>query len=297
MTTASLPAEAVIERPRIIERPSGPSPTPASVSLGRTSKTSWKTFTGLAKARRAGVLLGLIVAWQLAVASGWMDARMLPAPTTVAVTFWSLLASGQLEHHLLISLTRAAVGLFFGVAIGGLLGTAAGLFRLGEELVDAPVQSLRMLPHLALVPLIILWVGIGEASKDVLVALGTFFPVYINVFSGIRNVDQRLIEAGGVFGLSRFGLLREVVLPGALPSALVGLRQSLGVAWLSLVVAEQINASSGIGYLMTDAREFMRTDVILVGLVAYALLGLATDLIVRTVEGRALTWRRSFSGA
>jgi len=259
----------------------------------------WARFgrAWLGGARRVSVLVALLLLWEALALLGWIDPKSLPAPSSVLLTGWSLVRSGQLGQHLLVSLGRAALGAGAGVLIGGLLGVLAGLFRAGEEVVDAPIQSLRMLPHLALIPLIILWFGIGEVSKDMLVALGTFFPIYINVQAGIRGVDQRLVEAGTVFGLGRLDLVREVVLPGALPSALVGLRQALGIAWLSLVVAEQVNATSGIGFLMTDAREFMRTDVILVGLLVYAGLGLLTDLGVRVMERRALAWRASFTGA
>jgi sulfonate transport system permease protein len=150
---------------------------------------------------------------------------------------------------------------------------------------------LRTLPFLALVPLFILWFGIGETPKIALVALGSAFPIYLTLFAGIRGVDPKLAEAGKVFGLDRRGLIWNVILPGALPSALVGLRYALGTAWLSLVVAEQINADAGIGYLINDARDFLRTDIIVVGLLVYALLGLGADILVRAVERRALAWR------
>jgi sulfonate transport system permease protein len=167
----------------------------------------------------------------------------------------------------------------------------AGLSRLGEDVVDAPVQMLRTLPFLALVPLFILWFGIDETPKIALVALGSMFPIYLNLFAGIRGADPKLVEAGQVFGLDRRGLVRHVIFPAALPSALVGLRYAMGTAWLSLVVGEQINANAGIGYLINDARDFLRTDVIVVGLLVYALLGLGADQVVRIIERRALAWR------
>jgi sulfonate transport system permease protein len=162
---------------------------------------------------------------------------------------------------------------------------------LGEEILDAPLQMLRTLPFLAVVPLFILWFGIGELPKVALVTLGAMFPVYLNLFAGIRGVDPKLIEAARVFGLSRLGLIRRVILPGALPQLLVGIRYALGVSWLSLVVAEQINANAGIGHLINDARDFLRTDVIVVGLMVYALLGLGADALVRALEQRTLRWR------
>ncbi len=175
-----------------------------------------------------------------------------------------------------------------------LLRTLAGLSRRGEDLLDATLQMLRTLPFLALVPLFILWFGIGETPKIALVALGTMFPIYLTLFSGIRGVDAKLIEAGSTLGLTRREQVLHIVLPGALPSALVGLRYALGVAWLSLVVAEQINADSGIGFLVMTARDFLRTDIILVGLIVYAILGLSADQIVRVLERRVLAWRPSF---
>jgi sulfonate transport system permease protein len=195
-----------------------------------------------------------------------------------------------------VSLQRAAYGLGLGVLTGTTLALVAGLSRLGEDLVDPPLQMARTLPVLGLVPLFILWFGIGETAKVLMVVLATAFPVYLNTFAGIRGVDRRLVEAASTLGLSRAGSIRHVVLPAALPNFLVGLRHSLGIAWLVLVVSEQINASSGLGYLMTRAREFMQTDVIVVALVVYAALGLLSDLAVRALERSALAWRPTFAG-
>lgn len=235
--------------------------------------------------------LVLVLLWQAASMAGLVSPRTLGSPGQILVAGWGLLASGELSWHLLVSLGRVATGLAIGLTIGAGLALVAGLSRLGEDIVDAPVQMLRTLPFLALVPLLILWFGIGETPKIALVAMGTAFPIYLNLFAGIRGAEPRLVEMGRVFGLDRRGLIRHVVLPGALPSALVGLRYSLGVAWLSLVVAEQVNAGAGIGYLINDARDFLRTDVILVCLLLYALLGLGADTLVRALERRALAWR------
>ncbi len=235
--------------------------------------------------------LVIVLLWQAAASSGLLSPRTLASPVLIMTTGWSLLVSGELPWHLAVSLARVLAGLAIGLSVGAGLALIAGLSRLGEDVVDAPVQMLRTLPFLALVPLFILWFGIGETPKIALVALGTAFPIYLNLFAGIRGVEPRLAEMGRVFGLDRRGLIRHVVLPGALPSALVGLRYSLGVAWLSLVVAEQVNASAGIGYLINDARDFLRTDVIMVGLVLYALLGLLADGLVRGLERRLLAWR------
>ncbi len=233
----------------------------------------------------------LVLVWQVLCSTGLVSPRTLASPARILATAWTMTVSGELPWNLLVSLGRASAGLAIGVASGTVLALAAGLSRVGEDLVDAPVQMLRTLPFLALVPLFILWFGIGETPKIALVALGTCFPIYLNLYAGIRGVEKRLTEMGRVFGLSRAGLIRHVVLPGALPSALVGLRYSLATAWLSLVVAEQVNANAGIGYLINDARDFLRTDVILVGLLTYALLGLGADALVRLLERRLLAWR------
>ena len=245
----------------------------------------------LGSLRRFASPLLLVLLWQAASMAGLISPRTLAAPSTVLASAWELLLSGELPHHLLVSLGRVALGLGIGVTVGTALALVAGLSRLGEEIVDAPLQMLRTLPFLALVPLFILWFGIGEVPKIALVALGTTFPVYLTLFAGIRGVDPKLVEAGRVFGLDRRGMVRHVILPGALPSGLVGLRYALGTAWLSLVIAEQINATAGIGFLINDARDFLRTDVIVVGLLVYALLGLGADALMRAVERRALSWR------
>lgn len=245
----------------------------------------------LSRLRRFASPLVLVLLWQAASMAGLISPRTLAAPSTILVTAWELLVTGELPRHLLVSLGRVASGLAIGVTTGIALALVAGLSRLGEEVVDAPMQMLRTLPFLALVPLFILWFGIGETPKIALVSLGSAFPVYLTLFAGIRGTDPKLMEAGRVFGLDRAGLIRHVVLPGALPSGLVGLRYALGSALLSLVIAEQINATAGIGFLINDARDFLRTDVIVVGLLVYALLGLGADALVRGFERRALAWR------
>ncbi len=223
--------------------------------------------------------------------AGLVSPRVLASPATILLTGWNLLLSGELVVNMLVSLQRVVIGLAIGVSAGVVLAVLSGLSRLGEDIVDAPMQMLRTLPFLALVPLFILWFGIGELPKIALVALGSMFPIYLNLYAGIRGIEPKLLEAGKVFGLSRWGSIRDIVLPGALPSALIGLRYALGTAWLSLVVAEQINANAGIGYLINDARDFLRTDVIVVCLVVYAVLGLTTDALVRLGERRLLAWR------
>ncbi len=241
--------------------------------------------------RRAVTPIGLLVAWQAASSVGLLPPRIMPAPLTVLAAARDLLASGALIHHLAVSLLRVTVGLGIAILTGTMLALVAGLSRLGEDLVDPALQMARTLPFLALVPLFILWFGIGETPKVALVALGATFPIYLNLFAGIRGADPKLVEVASTLGLSRSGLIRHVILPAALPNFLTGLRYAIGIAWLSLVVGEQINADSGIGYLMMDARDFLRTDIIMVGLAVYALLGLASDQAVRGLERIALAWR------
>ncbi|RUL94967.1 ABC transporter permease [Verrucosispora sp. FIM060022] len=242
--------------------------------------------------RRSTTPLLLVLGWELAARSGVLAAEKLPAPSAVLATGWRLTRDGTLLTHLLDSLTRAGVGLLIGGGLAVLLGALAGLLRIGDDLVDPPVQMARMLPHLGLVPLLIIWVGIGESLKISLVALGAFFPLYFNTYAGIRDIDERLVEAARTCGLGALARLRHVVLLGALPALFLGLRLAIGAAWLSLVVGEQVNAQTGIGFLMMEAREFSQTDVVVLGLLVYALLGLLSDVAIRIVERRTLTWRR-----
>lgn len=245
--------------------------------------------------RLIGPLL-LLLLWIVLSATGVVSSRSLAPPRKVGSAFRELVASGELQHHLWVSLQRVLIGLVIGITIGVALALLAGLFRWGEDLVDGPMQVLRGLPVLALVPLMILWLGIGEAPKVTLIVIGVTFPVYINTFAGIRNVDARLVESSGTFGLNRRGLIRHVILPGALPSFFTGLRFAFAVSWLVLVVAEQVNATSGIGYLVINAREFLRTDIMLAGLLVYGALGFLSDALVRLFERSALSWRPNFSG-
>jgi sulfonate transport system permease protein len=260
---------------------------------GTTQPTARRAVPWHKKLRRAYVPVLIVLFWQGLCATGLVSPQTLPAPSAIAVSFWQLTITGQLAQNILVSLERVAVGLGIGVAVGTALALVAGLSRLGEDAVDASVQMVRTLPHLALIPLMIMWFGIGETPKITLIALGSMFPIYLNLFSGIRGADRKLREAAGTLGLSHAETILHVVLPAALPSFLVGLRQAFGIAWITLVVAEQINASAGIGYLVMNARDFLRTDIIFVGLTIYALLGLLTDQSVRFLEARFLAWRPS----
>ena len=240
--------------------------------------------------------VALVAIWQLLSTAGVINTRTLPSPWQVIDTFGHLWGSGTLPQDLLVSLRRGAEGLVLGIVIGGVFGVLTGMWRLGERLFDPTVQMLRTVPFVALWPLLIVWFGIGEAPKVIMVAFACAFPIYINTYAGIRNVDTKLIESGRVVGLNSRSLLRSVVLPGALPQFLVGLRLAMGLAVVALVVAESINATSGIGYMMQNAEQFVETNVIMVGLVVYALIGLIADLLVRLLERAVLPWRQSFSG-
>lgn len=219
--------------------------------------------------------------------------RTLAAPSQVLATLWSMTVSGELTDNLFVSFLRIIAGLAIGVSTGIVLALVAGLSRQGEVAVDPLMQIKRTIPTLALTPLFIVWFGIGETPKIALIAFASIFPVYLNLYGGIRGIDVRLLEGARSLGLSRAAQVWHVILPGALPSLLVGLRYSLSVAVLVLVVAEQINATAGLGYLINNARDFMRTDIILVCLMVYAVLGLAADGLVRAIESRALVWRPS----
>ncbi|MGW3629364.1 ABC transporter permease [Streptomyces sp. NPDC005122] len=245
--------------------------------------------------RTSGPLL-LLTLWQLLSYTGALASGVLAPPGTIARVGADLITDGSLPNAMGVSLQRVAVGLLLGTVIGTGLALVSGLFRIGEDLVDASVQMLRTVPFVGLIPLFIIWFGIGEAPKIAIITLGVSFPLYLNVYAGIRGVDSRLIEAGESLGLSRWGLVRHVVLPGALPGAMTGLRYSLGIAWLALVFAEQINADAGIGFLMVQARDFLRTDVIVVCLIVYAFLGLLADFVVRSLERLLLQWRPTFTG-
>ncbi|EHD20867.1 MULTISPECIES: aliphatic sulfonate ABC transporter permease SsuC [Brenneria] len=236
----------------------------------------------------------LIAVWQGAVTAGWLSTRILPAPGAVLKAGWTLAYSGELWQHLAISSWRAAVGFGIGGGIGLLLGLITGLSRFGALLIDSTVQMVRNVPHLALIPLVILWFGIDESAKIFLVALGTFFPIYLNTYHGVRHVDAGLVEMARNYGLSGFSLFRQVILPGALPSILVGVRFALGLMWLTLIVAETISASSGIGYLAMNAREFLQTDVVVMAIILYAVLGKLADVAARLLERSWLRWHPSY---
>jgi sulfonate transport system permease protein len=240
------------------------------------------------------VPLALVALWQLGSSLGLIGNRLMPAPWNVALAGWDKLASGELAANVGISGLRAISGLVVGGVVGFALGLANGLSRTSFTLTDTTLQMIRTIPNLALIPLVILWFGIGEEAKLFLTSLGVFFPIYLNTLHGVRNVDPHLIEMGRVYEMSRWMLFRKVILPGALPSIFVGLRFALGIMWLTLIVAETLSANSGIGHMAMEAREFMLTDVVVLALFVYALLGKAADSIVRILERVTLGWHPAF---
>ena len=240
------------------------------------------------------VPVALIVGWQIASAQGWISTRVLPAPLDVLKAAWTLTASGELWTHVKVSAGRALLGLAIGGGLGLLLGLLTGSVRWAETLLDSTLQMVRNIPALALIPLVILWFGIDETAKLFLIAVSVFFPIYLNTFHGIRNVDPGLIEMGRTYGLGRWALYRQIVLPGAMSSILVGLRFSLGLMWVILIVAETISAQAGIGYLTMNAREFLQTDIVLVGILLYALLGKLADLFAKGLERYWLRWHPGY---
>ncbi len=233
----------------------------------------------------------LLALWEAGSRAGLIPARTLAAPSAVITTLFGMIVSGELPSNLLVSFGRAAIGLGIGVTLGTVLGLVAGLSRPGEAAIDPLMQIKRTIPVVALTPLFIVWFGIGETPKIALIAFASMFPIYLNLYAGIRGVDVRLVDAARSFGLSRLETVWHVVLPGALPSLFTGLRYSLSIAIILLVIAEQINATAGLGYLINNARDFMRTDIIVVCLLVYAILGLLADGLVRLLESRALSWR------
>lgn len=247
--------------------------------------------------RKSLVPLLILVVWELAVRSGLVQASVLAPPSRLPSTVVELLGTGTLQTGILVSFLRAVTGLAIGTTFGVLLALVAGLWRGAEDAIDPLVQLLRPLPATALLPLVVLALGVDEAPKIFLVSFGAFFPVYLNVLQGIRSVDTKLVESAAVFGLSRAQLIRQVVLPSATSSFFVGFRFAVSISWLVLVVAEQLNAESGVGYMMVDAQRYFRSDIIIVGLIVYALFGLLSDTAVRAIERRALRWRTEFRGA
>jgi sulfonate transport system permease protein len=299
---ASQASKRVIPHGAIARRPQGQTPQPTEQSS--TSQTQRYARRSLSERLLTNRLLNgalpwllpvlLIVGWEIAARTGLLSSRVLPAPSAVALAGWASLQDGSLLHHVAVSTGRALYGLAIGGGLGFALGILTGALPIAEKLLDSSMQMLRTIPHLAIIPMVILWFGIGEEAKIFLVAIGVLFPIYLNTFHGIRTVDASLVEMAKVYGLKGSALYWRVILPGALPSILIGLRYALGIMWLTLIVAETISASSGLGYMTMNAREFLQTDVVLLGIVAYAVLGKLADIITRLLERYALSWHPAY---
>jgi sulfonate transport system permease protein len=240
------------------------------------------------------VPMALMALWQLVASVGWISTRVAPAPSAVVEAAFRLARSGELFDDMGVSFARAAVGFAIGGTIGLALGLLNGLSPAASRALDSTLQMVRNVPHLALIPLVILWFGIGEEAKIFLVAFGAFFPVYLNTYHGVRTVDPDLLEMARVYGLTRVELFRQVIFPGALSSILVGIRYALGFTWLTLIVAETIAATSGIGYMTMNARDFLQTDVVVLGILIYALLGKLADVATVAIERHCLKWHPAF---
>ncbi|MEH1921074.1 ABC transporter permease [Nostoc sp.] len=259
----------------------------------RSKRSPWHEVWDLWRGRllRVASPALIVILWQLVSVFGIVPPQILPSPTDILAAFAELIRLGDLQEALPTSLSRSLTGLAIGGTIGLGLGLFAGLWRIGEEIFDAPLQMLRTIPFIALVPLFITWFGIDETAKIIVITVATIFPIYLNTYAGVRGVDPKLLEAATVFGLSRQEIVRHVILPTALPSILVGLRFSAGTSLLALVVAEQINARSGIGYILNNANANQRADIIIAGIIVYAALGITNDVVMRLIERLALPWR------
>ncbi len=237
----------------------------------------------------------IVVIWELAARVGWIEPQVLPAPSSVAVTAWNLARNGDLFVHLGVSLLRAACGFLIGGAIGLALGVLVGFSQLAQALIDRSIQMVRAIPFLAMLPLVIVWFGVGEGAKIFLVALAVLFPVYINTMLGIRQIDPKLMELAKVIGMKWPAVVRRIILPGAMPAILTGVRYALAHAWLALVIAETLATTKGIGFLAMDAREFLQTNVILLTMIIYAIIGVIADALVRSLEARFLSWHANYT--
>lgn len=246
--------------------------------------------------RGQGLLVpaALLLVWESVVRAGWVSAHMLPPPSELVVTLADLGSGGALFGHIGISSLRVLIGFVIGAGLALLVGAAVGLSRRVEALFDPTFQAVRAIPSLAWVPLLLLWLGIDEAPKITLIAIGAFFPVYLNFVAGIHNVDRKLVEVGGIYGLSGVRLVTRIFLPASLPNLFTGLRSGLSLAWMFLVAAELIAATRGLGYLLTDGRETGRADLVIVAIVVLALLGKLSDSLLQWLEQRLLSWRDTF---
>ncbi|MGW7612006.1 ABC transporter permease [Streptomyces sp. NPDC054766] len=294
--------------PAAAPAPPAPVATEADGAEAVETKADSRRFRRSPRSRRRGLAPGkrlpasrligpalFLALWAVASAAGQLDPGAIPAPWTVLRTTGHLWTDGTLPTDVLTSLERAGYGFGFGLTAGVVLALASGLSRVGEALIDGTVQLNRAIPTLGLIPLFILWLGIGETFKIAIIAIVVYIPIYLNLHSALSGIDHRYVELAEVQGLSRLRFVREIVIPGALPGFFVGLRLGVTASWLSLVVLEQINATSGLGYMMFQAQNYGRTDIILVGLLIYGIFGLVSDSAVRLIERKVLSWRRTLS--
>ncbi|ARJ22542.1 ABC transporter permease [Bacillus sp. ISL-8] len=278
-----------MENTKVVMKPT--SITIAKNNVKKVRKTNVKVLV-----RAITIPLIVLIIWQLAGVFGFVSKTVLPTPVDIFLAFQELIKTGELFGHLSISVFRAAAGFFIGGSLGIILGTVVGFSTRSEQYLDPSVQMLRTVPHLAVAPLFVLWFGFGETSKVLLIADGAFFPLYVNAFLGIRGVDSKLFDVARVLEFSKRKLITKLILPAALPNLLLGARLSLGVAWVSLVVAELMGSTEGIGYMIMDARQFSNTDIVFVGIIIFAFVGKFSDSLVRLLEVKFLRWRDNFKG-
>lgn len=260
-------------------------PSPVAVQGQRRTAARWEGWV---------LPLGLLLIWETLVAAGLVKPNLLPPPSELAYTLVDLARNGILFEHMAVSTLRVFTGFSIGATLALAVGALVGLSRRAEAFLDPTLQALRAIPSLAWVPLLLLWLGIDEAPKITLIAIGAFFPVYLNFVAGIQNVDRKLVEVGGMFGLKGLRLVRRIFLPAALPNLFTGLRGGLSLSWMFVVAAELIAATRGLGYLLTDGRELARADLVIVAIIILALLGKLTDGVLQWLERRSLVWRDGY---
>jgi len=271
-----------------------PSAEPSVLRLPGTPRPAPRALPKISLPLGLVLPLVLVVAWEIAAARAWLPANLLPAPSVILATLGDLGRSGELVDHLVATTTRVAVGFALGVAAATLLGSLCGTAPLARRLLDPSIQGLKSVPSLAWVPLFILWFGIFETSKVILIAVGIFFPVYLALAAGIPSVDRKLVEVARVYRYSTAALIRHVLLPSVLPTYLIGLRSGLALGWMFVVAAELMGASQGLGYLLVDGQQTGKPAIIIASIILFAILGKATDVLLAIASARALRWQDSF---
>jgi sulfonate transport system permease protein len=241
--------------------------------------------------------VGVALIWEIAVRRGWASGRLVPPPSVIFQTFADLARTGELELHATVTLTRVFAGFALGVAAGTVFGAITGYSALTNRLVDPTLQALRAIPSIAWVPLFILWFGIFEASKIILIAVGVFFPVYLGVMGAVMSVDRKIVEVGRVFRLSGPAMVRRILLPAVMPAYVISLRAGLGLGWMFVVAAEFMGASTGLGFLLIDGQQLGKPAQIVAAIVAFAILGKLTDWLIVLVSAPFLRWEDRFARA